>query len=215
MKRRGLGAIALALTGITAAGSGIASDHQDSPSGSSDPTADLTDVFAFASPEDPDRLVLAMNVHAGAFSDARFSDAVVYSFRVREEGDDDRELRIDCSFDDDDDQRGQCTAYAFDVETGKLRQKTGGRTFAVGEVADEDDGMRIFAGLRADPFYIDAAGAPSGIRGGAFSFTGQNALENRDVLSIVVELDVPDVFDGYGGDGKLRVSAEVTAEVER
>ena len=39
--------------------------------------------FAFTSPQNPDKLVLIMNVHAFAFSSSRFSNAVDYKFRIR------------------------------------------------------------------------------------------------------------------------------------
>ena len=48
-----------------------------------DPTADISDVFAFPAPETPQHLVLVMDVFGKAGPSAVFSDAVIYRFRIR------------------------------------------------------------------------------------------------------------------------------------
>ncbi len=195
--------------------SGLASDHQDSPAGSQDPTADITDLFVFKSPEHAGRVVLILNVHPGAFTNAQLSNAVTYSFRVRTAAKtNDREVRIDCSFDDVAEQHGACTAYAFAPSTNRLYGKVESGSFLVGAMNPEKNGMRIFAGMRADPFYIDAKGAPAGIRGDKFEFTGDNALKGLDVLSIVIEADVARIFGALGKSTALRVAAETTMKVK-
>ena len=59
------------------------SDHISGPRAIADPVTDITDVFAFPSPESPRHLVLIMNVFPYAGPSACFSDAVIYRFRVR------------------------------------------------------------------------------------------------------------------------------------
>lgn len=73
-------AAALAFAGVTVV---RASDHLDGPRVTADPQADLTDVFAFTSPEDPARVVLAMAVVPFASDAATFAPEVDYAFRVR------------------------------------------------------------------------------------------------------------------------------------
>src|SRR5437773_6178975 len=84
------------------------SDHISGPRAIADPVTDITDVFAFPSPESPRHLVLIMNVFPYAGPSACFSDAVTYRFRVRSVsiasnrrafavGTD--ELTFDCTFD--------------------------------------------------------------------------------------------------------------------
>jgi hypothetical protein len=53
------------------------------------------------------------------------------------------------------------------------------------------DGMRIYAGLRSDPFFIDLPAYLESIKSGqlAFKKAGQNSLTGANVLSIVVETD--------------------------
>ena len=59
------------------------SDHISGPRALADPIADITDVYAFPSPETPDRLVLVLNTLPFAQPDAAFSDGLIYRFRLR------------------------------------------------------------------------------------------------------------------------------------
>src|SRR5215470_10567399 len=59
------------------------SDHVDGPRSIGDPPADVTDLFAFTSPEDPARTVLAMCVFPSAGESAVFSNVIDYSIAVR------------------------------------------------------------------------------------------------------------------------------------
>ena len=59
------------------------SDHISGPRALAEPIADITDVCAFPSPEVPGRLVLVMNTLPFAQPSARFSDGLVYRFRLR------------------------------------------------------------------------------------------------------------------------------------
>src|ERR1700722_7080738 len=59
------------------------SDHIDGPRQIGDPSADLTDLFAFISPENPSRTVLAANVFPTCGRDAMFSNAITHSIVVR------------------------------------------------------------------------------------------------------------------------------------
>ena len=80
---------AVAFAAISAAGAlavlsvGRASDHLDGPRVVADPQSDITDVFAFTSPEDPTKVVLAMAVTPYASDASTFSGGVDYAFRVQ------------------------------------------------------------------------------------------------------------------------------------
>src|SRR6476661_4962061 len=86
------------------------SDHIDGPRQMGDPSADLTDLFAFTSPENAARTVLAVCVFPSAGTTAMFSNAVDYAFAMRrvtvaglgdaakfEPGEE--EIRLSCRFD--------------------------------------------------------------------------------------------------------------------
>src|SRR3954470_14632751 len=59
------------------------SDHISGPRALADPIADITDVYAFPSPEQADRLVLVVNTLPMAKPSDLFSDGLLYRFRLR------------------------------------------------------------------------------------------------------------------------------------
>jgi hypothetical protein len=59
------------------------SDHGSSPRALADPVVDITDMFAFPSPQRSGTLVLVLNVFPFAGMSALFSDAVDYRVRLR------------------------------------------------------------------------------------------------------------------------------------
>jgi hypothetical protein len=59
------------------------SDHISGPRALAEPIADITDVYAFPSPETPGDLVLVINTLPFAPPDGRFSDGLIYRFRLR------------------------------------------------------------------------------------------------------------------------------------
>ena len=59
------------------------SDHISGPRALADPIADITDVYAFPSPEQADRLVLVVNTLPMAKPSDLFSEGLLYRFRLR------------------------------------------------------------------------------------------------------------------------------------
>src|SRR4029079_5437068 len=59
------------------------SDHVDGPRSIGDPAADISDLFAFTSPENAARTVLAVCAFPSAGEDAMFSNVVDYAIAVR------------------------------------------------------------------------------------------------------------------------------------
>src|SRR5271167_2694238 len=59
------------------------SDHVDGPRSIGEPAADVTDLFAFTSPENPARTVLAMCVFPSAGENAIFSNVIDHAIVVR------------------------------------------------------------------------------------------------------------------------------------
>ncbi|MFZ1116914.1 MAG: DUF4331 family protein, partial [Propionibacteriaceae bacterium] len=59
------------------------SDHISGPRALAEPIADITDVYAFPSPERQGHLVLVQNTLPFAQPSALFSDGLVYRFRLR------------------------------------------------------------------------------------------------------------------------------------
>ena len=178
------------------------SDHISGPRALADPIADITDVYAFPSPERPGHLVLVVNTLPFAQPSALFSDGLIYRFRLRPltrgAADDpapfavgEQELRFDCVFSDPEagnGQEGTCSTPAGEVVPFRVGDEQGG--------AGQD--VRIFAGLRWDPFIMDAPAALKTIATGVLSFTdpGSIYLDGKNVLGLVVELDCEQFFPG-------------------
>jgi hypothetical protein len=86
---------ALGLTGALTVGllnPADASSHREAPLISEDPAADLTDVYAFVSPDDKNTLTIVANVNpfespAGGPNFYRFADDVLYQLNVDSDGD--------------------------------------------------------------------------------------------------------------------------------
>jgi hypothetical protein len=94
-RRRLIPAVGLAITGVALALPGLpalASSHREAPAMTEDPVADLTDVYAFVSPDRPDSTTLVMNVDpfqlpGGGPNFSKFGDDVLYEFNIDNTGD--------------------------------------------------------------------------------------------------------------------------------
>ena len=177
------------------------SDHISGPRALADPIADITDVYAFPSPEAPNRLVLVLNTLPFAQPDATFSDGLVYRFRLRPVplasghaggplvGGAEVFLFV-CVFAPrtpapdtaSPRQEGTCTTPSGESVTFRVNDPSGGR----------GHGVRVFAGVRWDPFFMDAPAALKTIATQQLCFTdpGTIFLDGKNVLSLVLELDL-------------------------
>ncbi len=190
------------------------SDHISGPRALADPVADITDVYAFPSPEHADHLVLVVNTLPMAKPYDLFSDGLVYRFRLRPldrpttDGPGwqfvptDDEHVVDCVFStpeataDGPVQEGTCTSSTGQVVSFSVNDPQGGA----------GAGIRVFAGTRWDPFIMDARAALTTLATHRLAFTdpGSIFLDGKNVLSVVVEVDSQLV----GGGDLLGVVAE-------
>jgi len=174
------------------------SDHVDGPRSIGDPAADLTDLFAFMSPENATRLVLAANVFPSAGASALFSNVIDHSLVVRRvmvvgTGDAAKfkaageEYRFSVRFDTLEAgrngaspvQRGTCTLPNGQKLPIIVNDEKGAST--------SDGKFRVFAGLRSDPFIL------AWLVEKLEKFP--NLLQHDNVLSIVIEFDTRNVLD--------------------
>jgi hypothetical protein len=190
------------------------SDHIDGPRQIGDPSADLTDLFAFTSPENPSRTVLAANVFPTCGQNAIFSNAITHSIVVRRArvtglGDaagfetTDPEIRFSVQFDALERrspgqrpvQLGTCTLPDGQALRVTVNDERGAST--------PDGTFRVFSGLRSDPFFLAWVFS----RDGMMKF--QNLLQNDNVLCIAIEFDTRRVLDPDKGS-LFGVVAETT-----
>jgi Domain of unknown function (DUF4331) len=176
------------------------SDHFSGPRAIAGPAGDICDVYAFPSPGRPGHLVLVMTVQPLATPDSSFSDAIVCRFRLRpleiDEsrrsftfGPEESELVFACTFEEPRPgangatpvQDGYCIAPSGETARFRVHDEGGERL----------DGLRVYAGLRSDPFFIDLPAWQESLETGrlAFKQEGQNSLAGFNALGVVVEVD--------------------------
>jgi hypothetical protein len=181
-----------------------------------DARLDFTDLFVFSSPDDPTRTVLIMDVNPYTTG-----MSAMPPFLMKQEFHPDGIYRI--NIDTDGDAQADA-AFTFVFSEVKDRRQTGSAYFAKGRQARQpgpageviitgtpvgfDAGaesvlagdVRLFFGVRSDPFFADADGSFHG-----FQWTGQDAFADRNVLTIA--LDVPN--DMLSGESEIGVWATV------
>jgi hypothetical protein len=205
-------------------------DHREAPLINEDPAADIADVFAFVNPNDPTKVIFAMTVNGFAVPAVRasysFSPDVLYQIKIDNDGNGREDLVIQFRFEGFESVRDpRCPANAAGqggqfvtvrgpakpTDTGaknndlkgKVPQATGctNTTIASGEV-------RVFAGLRDDPFVTDVGqlnriltGAQDVFRG--FTSPALGALRGR-----ALQPDGSGV-DSFGGFNVSALEVEV------
>lgn len=213
--------LAVAAIVATVVGGLYAADHIDSPAvtgpNSTSRVADITDVYGFQSPENPNNLVLVCNTQGllapTATGAAAFATGTMYEFNIDNTGDNVEDLVIQCLF-----QGNTMRVYGpaapsmkglqSTVLTDAPRTETTVTTYGTGQpsVGTNANGVRIFAGPRDDPFFFDLARFRQIIGGTATSFRnpGVDTFAGTNVMAVVVE--VPKSL--LGGNGTLNVWAE-------
>lgn len=174
------------------------SDHFSGPRAIAGPQCDICDLYAFVSPEHDGNLVLVMDVVPRATTASSFSEAIICRFRLRTvtvggTGTaaaftlDAREIVFDCTFDAARTsggtltQSGRCLTPGGDAIPFSLNDEAGGA----------GAGVRVFAGLRSEPFFLDFDAMMATLKTGKLSFTSPGTLvaAGANVLSLVVEID--------------------------
>src|SRR5215213_2955965 len=161
------GLMALALAFGLVAVPASAADHLDAPgltSPGGDSRLDITDVYAFQSPSNPDNTVLIMNVNplAGVQNDGTFrSGNALYAFKIDSNGDAQEDVTFRIKFSKPDENLMQRVTIARDggVDNdldGEMRNPIAkGQTNE--DIAIPGGGM-LFTGVMDDPFFFDLEG---------------------------------------------------------
>jgi hypothetical protein len=205
------------------------SDHFSGPRALAGPAGDIADIYAFPSPKRQDHLVLAMTVQPLATPESSFSDAIVYRFRLRPVtiAPDGRSFPFDPEVSElvfafaapmpraegaGPVQEGRCNALSGETVRFRVGDKRGGR----------GDCLRVYAGLRSDPFFIDLPAYLESIQTGrlAFQNPGRNSLAGANILGIVVEVDCASLLQKgqpplLGVVGETVVAGKIPVRIER
>lgn len=168
--RRQLGVAALACAGLLFCSSAWAADHTDSPAASAEPTADILDFYSWMT-SDANSLNLVATVQPFATAEAAFSDAVGYVFHVNSSagyGMDATETNVVCAF-----------YSATGVECWVGDEYVAGDASDPAGIASASGKVKVFAGLRDDPFFFELQGF-------------------RDAVSTVIGAAAGLTFDDHG-----------------
>ncbi len=188
----------------------IAADHIDAPavgsltSGSG--TADITDFYAFESPNNPDNYVFVCNVWAllspTASAEASFDENVMYEFNIDTNNDNVEDLVIQTIFRDNKviafgpsspTQTGLSGAVMVEAD---FRVEADVTPYGSQANVVTQNGISLFAGPRDDAFFMDFfkfVDIVNGVGGAenpptAFDTPGTDAFAGTNVLSVVVEV---------------------------
>jgi len=212
-------------------------DHRDGSLIIIDPAADLADVYAFLNPNDPTKVVLALTVNPfqapgnGQF----FSPDVLYQFKIDNGGGKDgsgpldavEDLVIQATFTKaSDDQQFSVVGPVKPKKAGTLNSlvKLGKDQAAItgaadGTVTTASNGIKVFAGLREDPFFFDlifgekAAGV---IKGPAVALRtpGVDFFAGVNVSILAVELPAS-LLKGNGTSVKIWATTSRASSTKR
>jgi len=199
---------------VAAAGIIYAADHIDAPAVTNKPT-DITDVYVFRG-QNPDNMVFVANTQGllspAATADAKFDENTMIEFNIDNNGDNVEDLVIQCIA-----KNGKMRIYgpAVPKVTGttsylninKLSAQVDITRYGQdAQIGIGDNGVKVFAGPRDDPFFFDLVRFRQVIAGTASSFNnpGSDTFAGTNVMGIVVE--VPKVL--LGSNGTINVWAE-------
>lgn len=163
--------------------------HEDVPEG--DPRHDITDLYAFQTPDNPASSILILNVHPNLSTlGAAIDPQVSYELKIDTNGDFEVDIAFHVLFSGGD--SGQRTATVYHA-TGAEADESG----RIGEVIIQQapisvgdevqitrvDEYRFFAGPRSDSFFADRVGFANNMK-----WTGQDYFADKNVFGIVLEV---------------------------
>ena len=192
---------AMALAGPPMAA--LASDHIDSPTVAQDRAADIGDLWAFLDPDDNSQVVLIMSTQGFIVSGEHFGMPIFdhnlrYRFEIENTGDAKPDLFVDVTYSPGLGRQMPQTAtiklpngHEFTASTTIATQEFKAPDFEVS--TDPSTGVKFFAGVADDPFFLDDTGANRlvasalanpghpktillGERGGRDTYAGLNTL---------------------------------------
>jgi hypothetical protein len=164
-----------------------------------DARLDLTDLFVFPSPDDPGETVLIIDVNPYTtgmsamppfLMKSEFHPDGIYRINIDTNGDAQADGAFTFVFSELADGKQTGTAY-YATGSEARRPEPTGEVLITGTPVGFDAGaesvqagpVRLFFGVRSDPFFADADGSFHG-----FQWTGHDAFADRNILSIALEV---------------------------
>jgi hypothetical protein len=212
MKMKNLLALALLTPLSTGA---YASDHIDGPITTKHRVADLTDLYAFPTPKKPGFLTLILDSYPVVHPAGHYADKVSNTFFLRKAAvkgsgesfffETSDEASITCTW---------VTPEATEEHVVNCKGPNGlEASSAYDKVSDWADGagMRVFSGMRSDPFFFNGIWAKKAAEKGVIgSPSNMDIMAHTNCLTVVLEIDTAKLFKG--GASLIAVAAEATTQ---
>ncbi len=218
MKKRKLLLTAIAVAVAVTGGIIYAADHLDSPAVSNQ-TTDITDVYVFRG-ENTNNVVFVANTQGlltpAATGAAKFDEKTLVEFNIDNNGDNVEDLVIQTIV-----KNGKMRVYGpykpavtgtrSTIDEAAFTTQVDVTPYGQNAIIAEQQGIKVFAGPRDDPFFFDLGQYLKIIGGEASGFNnpGTDTFKGTNVLSIVVE--VPK--SRFGSSSTINVWAEAKKAV--
>lgn len=213
MRKRNL--LLISSTSLLFAFASLAADHLDSPAATSDPTADIADVFAWTN-EQADKLNLVMTVNPFASESSQFGSAVQYVFHVNSAasyGAEQTETLVICQF---------YEVNGFECWAGD--EYLSGNPSDRAGITSQSGGLRAYAGLTDDPFFFEFRGFSATVAAVTaaapslnFDEAGCPQLDGATASTLVQQLQSgPDgeaASDTFAGSNVLTLAIEIDSNL--
>ncbi|MCZ7645460.1 MAG: DUF4331 domain-containing protein [Planctomycetota bacterium] len=184
-------------------------DHREAPAILLDPAADINDIYAFVSPEDSDNVILVMTVNpftAPGLTNP-FSNDTMLQFKIDNDGDFREDVVIQALF------TGLPAAQQFTILGPDRPGRKGGANTPLGARAPSFSGpangtiqvnpntggvLRVFAGMRDDPFFFDGSRFNAILAGTqtAFRDPGIDFFGGVNITALVLEVPADSLTNG-------------------
>lgn len=184
-----------------------AADHLDAPGVMGMPQADINDLYAFQSPNNPNNSVLILTVNPGAGGAVsptdQFGTNINYDILIDNNGDSIADLNYRTTF----------TNNTGGGQTFTTTRSQGGvnsvlATGNTGSNVATTNGGTATAGVFDDPFFFDFSGFNDG-----FNFTGDDFFAGLNTNAIVIELPSADL--GNNNVGVFATTSQDGAQVDQ
>ena len=176
----------------------ISSDHIDYPAVSGS-TADVADLYVFESRENTNNMIFALTMQGllspGNSATAKFDENVLIEFNIDNDGDFVEDLVIQGIPRDNKmilfgPYPPNMTGLKSEINTNVIRMEVDITAYGNTPVITNQNGMKLFAGPRDDPFFFDLGAYMAIVTGNAGSFNdpGTDTSAGTNVLALVVEV---------------------------
>jgi len=192
---------------------GLGSDQANTPTVASTPGIDTEDLYLFPSPQNPANVVLILDVHPfippGMGASTVFDPNVLYQFKIDNVGDGIEHLVIQFKFTGvGSNQQVQVSGPLQPSRTGvsNVFETPDSVTGTINTPFTLSTGVKVFAGVREDPFFFDlqqffailpdrgiplnggTVTNPNALAAMSWNATGTDFFKNQNVMSLIVEL---------------------------